>query len=213
MRALLCLLLLPSIASADGHEITFGTDARAMRSSSADALTGDALVGAHLELGRALDLGLPHHLVVWADADAIWSGAKGTMFDEFATTLFSTTLTGGLRLRYQPIRNLGISAGVAFGAQHASLTLTDSTDHEADDGAWGAVARASVKLDLLAVDKPKFGLGIRGELGYLAAQGVELVPKQQRADDGTLYIPMTEASLGHLDLGGPYVNISLLTQF
>jgi len=77
MRAILIVMLLATTASAGNDELTFGSNIRALRSSSADAVTGDSLVGAALGLGRALDLELPHLLTVWSDAGIAWSGAKG----------------------------------------------------------------------------------------------------------------------------------------
>ena len=214
MRAILIVMLLATTASAGNDELTFGSNIRALRSSSADAVTGDSLVGAALGLGRALDLELPHHLTVWSDAGIAWSGAKGSMFSVISTDVFDMTITAGAHLRYQPLHYLAASAGVAVGAQHASLSLTDSMDHTASDTAWGAVARAAVQVDALAVDLPRFSFGLRGEFGYLAAQGIELVPIQERSDSSdTLHIPVTEASLGHLDLSGIYASIALVAQF
>jgi hypothetical protein len=214
MRALLIVMLLATMASAGNDELTFGSNIRALRSNSADAVTGDSLVGGGLGLGRALELGLPHHLTVWTDAGITWSGASGSMFSVISTDLFDMTITAGTHLRYQPVHNLAVAAGVAVGAQHASLSLTDSMNHTASDTAWGAVARAALQIDLLAIDLPRFSFGLRGEFGYLAAQGIELVPTQQRTDSSdTLHIPVTEASLGHLDLSGLYANIGLVAQF
>ena len=214
MRALLLSLLIAGTAYAGNSEVEFGSTARAMRSGSADAVTGDSLVGGGIDIGRKLSVDLPRRFTLWSDAGVTWSGANGTMFTVLATDLFDTTITAGLHLRYQPIRNIAVSAGVALGAQHASLSITDSMDHTASDTAWGAVARASVKLDVLAVDVPRFAFGLRVELGYLASQGIELVPTEERTDDAdTLHIPMSEASLGHLDLGGGFVNIGLVSQF
>jgi hypothetical protein len=214
MRAILLVMLLATTASAGNDELTFGSNVRSLRSNSADAITGDALVGGGLGIGRALDLELPHHLTLWTDAGITWSGATGSMFSVIVTDLFDMTITAGTHLRYQPIHNIAVSAGVAVGAQHASLSLTDSMDHTASDTAWGGVARAAVQVDLLAVDLKRFSFGLRGEFGYLAAQGIELVPTQERTDSSdTLHIPVTEASLGHLDLSGMYANIGLVAQF
>jgi hypothetical protein len=214
MRSFLILVVLAGTASAGNNEVSFESTTRSLRSSSADAVTGDSLVGGDVGIGRALGVELPRHFTLWSDAGITWSGATGTMFSVLATDLFDTTITAGLHLRYRPIRYVAISAGIAIGAQHASLSITDSMDHTASDTAWGAVARASMKLDLLAVDLPRFSFGVRAEFGYLLSQGIELVPTEQRTDDSdTLHIPMSEASLGHLDLGGAFFNIGLVSQF
>lgn len=214
MRPLLLSLLVTSTTYASNNEVELGSTTRAMRSSSADALTGDSLVGGGIDIGRRLVIDLPRRFSLWSDAGVTWSGATGEMFSVLATDLFDTTLTAGLHLRYTPVRNLAVSAGVAIGAQHAELSITDSMGHVASDAAWGAVARASIKLDLLAVDFTRFACGVRIELGYLASQGIALVPTEQRTDDAdTLHIPMSEASLGHLDLGGAFIHVGLVSQF
>jgi hypothetical protein len=214
MRSFFIVILLAGTASAGDNEVSFESTTRSLRSSSADAITGDSLVGGGVGIGRALGVELPRHFTLWSEAGITWSGATGSMFTVLATDLFDTTITAGLHLRYQPIRNVAVSAGVAIGAQHASLSITDSMDHTASDTAWGAVARASTKIDLLAIDRPRFSIGVRAEFGYLFSQGIELVPTEQRTDDAdTLHIPMSEASLGHLDLGGAFFNIGLVSQF
>ena len=143
MRVLLLVVLLAGTAHAGDNEVSFGSTARALRSSSADAITGDSLVGGGVGIGRALGVELPRRLTLWSDAGISWSGATGTMFSVLGTDLFDTTITAGLHLRYQPIRNIGISAGVAIGAQHASLSITDTMAHTASDTAWGALALSS----------------------------------------------------------------------
>lgn len=215
MRTLLCLMILAGTAHAGDNEVSFGSNARALRSSSADAVTGDSLLGGSLGFGRALHtIELPRHFTLWSDVGLTWSSASGSMFTVLATDLFDTTITAGLHVRYRPVRNVGVSAGVAIGAQHASLSITDTMDHTASDTAWGAVARASTQIDLLAVDLPRFAIGLRVELGYLFSQGIELIPTEKRTDAAdTLHIPMQEASLGHLDLGGAFINIGLVSQF
>jgi hypothetical protein len=59
---------------------------------------------------------------------------------------------------------------------------------------------------------PHFGLDVRLEAGYVAAQGIALTPHTDRPDD-SIPLPMTELSLGHLDLSGPSASLSLLDQF
>jgi hypothetical protein len=216
MRALLISLALPLVATtawADGHELTIGSSTRALRSSSADALTGDSLVGGSASLARAIDLRLPlDHLALWAQVGIDWGGASGTMFQTLATEVGGVALTGGARLRYTPLAHLAASAELGVGSERASVTLTDGAGHEASDHGWGGIARGALALDVLAVDTPGFVIGVRIELGYLAASGIELVPRRAQPDN-TLQIPMTEASLGSLDLGGPYAHAGLLAQF
>jgi hypothetical protein len=71
---------------------------------------------------------------------------------------------------------------------------------------------AAAALDLLLIPPPRFGLGLRLEAGYVAAQGIALTPHSDRPGDA-IPLAMTELSLGHLDLGGPSASFSLLGQF
>ncbi|MEO8549177.1 MAG: hypothetical protein ABI678_04370 [Kofleriaceae bacterium] len=213
MRALVCLALLAGTAAAAPNEITFGSNVRAL--PHADPVTPDSLAGGGLGIGRRLDLfALPHHLELWADTGIVWSGATGQMFQTLQTDLFDMTITAGGHLRYHPFRALAVSGALAVGYQHASLSIEDTAGHTASDTGWGPVARASLQADLMVVDMRRFALGLRAELGYLAAAGIELVPHDERSGSAdTLYLPMQEASLGHLDLGGPYFNFGLFSQF
>jgi hypothetical protein len=219
MRALVCIALLTLLtlptgtAAAAPNEITFGSNVRAL--PNADPVTPDSLAGGGLGLGRRLDLlSLPRHFELWADAGILWQGATGQMFQTLATDLFDMTITAGGRLRYHPFRALAVSGALAVGYEHASLSIEDTAGHTASDTGWGAVARASIQADLMVVDLRRFSLGFRAELGYLTASGIELIPHDERSGAAdTLYLPMQEASLGHLDLGGPYFNFGLFSQF
>jgi hypothetical protein len=210
MRAILLLVLMTASAAAGDNEISAGSSTRALRSSSADALTGDALVGGGVAIARGLDVDVRDDMRVWATADMTWMSADGTMFQTLTTHMFDTMLTAGARLRYTPYRFCALSAGVALGAQHESVRLIDSADNASDTG-WGALARGSLQADLLA-DSQHFAFGLRFEVGYVEATGVGLTPKQERTGD-MLTIPVTSATIGHLDLSGPYVNVGLLAQF
>ena len=214
MRASILLLLagFAGSAAAAPYELSVGSSVRAL--PGADPVTADSLAGGGLGLGRRLDLDLPNHLELWTEASSLWSGAHGAMFQTLTTHVFDVTLTAGAHLRYHAFRNVAVSGALAIGYQHASLSIKDTMDHTASDTGWGPVARASLQVDVLAVDRPDFALGLRGELGYLAAAGIAMTPTEQRTDSSdTLHIPMQEASVGHLDLGGPFFTISLVSQF
>jgi len=213
MRALVLLVLAaPLVATAAPYELSAGSSVRGL--PGADPVTADSLAGGGIGLGRRLDLDLPAHLELWTEASSLWSGASGEMFQTLTTHVFDVTLTAGAHLRYHAYRNVAVSGALAIGYQHASLSIRDTMDHTASDTAWGPVARASLQVDVLAVDRPNFAFGLRGELGYLAAAGIAMTPTEQRTDSSdTLHIPMQEASVGHLDLGGPFFTISVVSQF
>jgi len=213
MRALALLLLAaPVTAAAAPYELSVGSSVRAL--PGADPVTADSLAGGGVGLGYRLDVDLPRHFELWGEASSLWSGASGAMFQTLTTHVFDVTLTAGAHLRYHPFRSLAVSGALAIGYQHASLTLDDTNGNSASDTAWGPVARASIQLDVLAIDIKAFALGLRGEFGYLAAAGIAMTPAEARSDSSdTLHIPMQEASLGHLDLGGPFFTFGLVSQF
>ncbi|MFT3692081.1 MAG: hypothetical protein QM831_02990 [Kofleriaceae bacterium] len=212
MRALLILLVTGGTAMAE-NEISVGSNFRALHSSSANALSGDNLGGGGFGYAHTLGIEMPFGLTTWVDANAQFFGVDGTMFQSISTTTEAQLLTAGLHVSYHPWSWVGVNAGVGFGAEHVDLTLVDSMGNQSDDGNWGAVGRANVQVDLVGGKRAKFG--IRGELGYLAAQAVQLTPKRDRSDgdSDTIYLPVMQASLGHLDLSGVYGGFTLFSQF
>ncbi|TMQ17581.1 MAG: hypothetical protein E6J91_09845 [Deltaproteobacteria bacterium] len=205
----------PAHADPTPNELSFGGTARALRSSSANALTADNLAG--ITLGAARDLGildggpLPG-LSLWAEAGLAATSADGTMFQSLSTSIGQLGLTGGVAARYQLHRMVAASARLALGAQRANVSISDPTGASASDHGWGAMAQAGAALDLVVSTAHQFGLGVRLELGYVAARGIALTPRRSHPDD-TLALPMTELPLGRLDLSGPTLSLSVLGQF
>jgi len=222
MRAAISLLLAAATAAvtatptahADTNrdELWIGGGARALRSSSANALTGDNLAGTSFGLARDLDIALVPKLAVWAEAGMTTGDASGTMFQTLSTEINALGLTGGLRARYQLHRLIAASARLDLGAQRASLAISDRAGGSASDHGWGAMAQGSAALDLFAVARSPFGIGLRAELGYVMAQAISLTAHRDVTSD-TLMLPMTEVGLGHLDLSGPTFALSLVGQF
>ncbi len=206
--------------AAHHDEVSLGGAARALRSPSANALTGANLAGVSLGIARDLghDLGISHGsgplpgLTLWAEAGLVTGTADGTMFQSLSTTIDELGLTAGLAARYRLHRRISAGAHVALGAQRARVAITDSTGTTAYDHAWGAMASAAATLDLFITTPPRFGLGFRLEAGYVAAQGIALTLHTDRPGDA-IPLAMTELSLGHLDLSGPSAAVSLLGQF
>jgi hypothetical protein len=205
----------PTARAEPRDEVSLGAAARALRSPSANAVTDDDLAGMSIGLARDLghDLGVEPvpGLALWVEAGLVTGTASGTMFQSLFTKIEQLGLTGGIAVRYRLHRLITASARGAVGAQRARLAISDRSA-TAYDHAWGAMASAGAALDVFAVSRPRFGLGVRAELGYVAAQGIALTPRTDRADD-TLAITMADAAIGHLDLSGPSVALSLLGQF
>jgi len=205
-------------AAAAGHadtnrnELSFGGNARALRTSSANAVTGDNLAG--LSIGAARDLALAPlpGLALWAEAGLTTGSADGVMFQTMATELRQLGLTGGLAARYRLHRLVTASARVALGAQRAELHVDGGGSVAQSGQAWGAVAATGAALDLFATSRPPFGIGMRVELGYLAAQGVGLAMHRDSAD-AVAPLAIRDLMLGQLDLSGPSFAVSVLGQF
>jgi len=217
MRAALCLMIaiaMTSAARADSNrdEVWLGGSARALRSASANALTGANLAGTSLGVARDLGLGDDTGLAVWAVASLVTGDADGTMFDTLTTELSSIGVTGGVRVRYQLHRLIAASARVELGGQRIRVALTDRSGASASDHGWGAVASVGAALDVFAVARPPLGLGLRVELGYVVGPSIAITPRAASAGDA-LRLPMTELALGGVDLRGPTFALSAVGQF
>jgi hypothetical protein len=208
--ALVLLAALAAPAVAEPTTVTVGGTTRALRRASADAVTGSSLDGTQLTVARGLGLALPYGLALAAEAGVGWGSATGTMLQTLDTTLGNVDLTVGARASLRPWHHLGLSGHVDLGAAHAGLGIHDRSGRGVADGAWGARTAIGLAGDLVVLDLPQVGLALRVELAYVETSAVGLVAHQDQASDGTLKLPMTEASLGHLDLSGPAFAISLL---
>lgn len=216
LAAAAVLATAPAHADPNRDELSLGATARALRSSSANALTGANLAGGSLgvarDVGHDLGVALPAALSLWLEAGFATGSATGEMFQSLATSIETLDLTAGLAARYRLHRLLGASLRLATGAQRVRVALDDHAGAPAYDHAWGARASAAVSLDLFALSRPPLGLGVRLEAGYVAAQHLALTPHTDAPSDA-LTLAMTSAALGHLDLSGPSATVSLLGQF
>lgn len=207
MRIALALLLASTAAHAD-TEVSLGTDVRALHSPSANALTEDSLWGGHVTLAHAL---LPN---LWATASAGIGRATGTMF-EMSTSVVQETFTAGVRARYVLRGPLAAVARADLGLSNTDIKLEDPSYQTLSDHAWAPLASGALGLELggpIGAERRAY-MAVRLELGYVACAPVELTAKSHPPDDGTIRLPMTQASLGSLDLSGKYASISWLVRF
>ena len=206
-----------STANATHHdEVSLGATARALRSPSANALTGANLsgvsVGVARDLGHDLGASLLPGLTLWAEAGLVTGSTDGTMFQSLSTSIDELGLTAGLAARYRLHRRITAGARVGFGAQRARVAITDGTGATAYDHGWGTMASAAAALDVFFTTSPHLGLGLRVEAGYVAAQGIALTLHTDGPGDA-IPLAMTAFPFGHLDLSGPSAGVSLLGQF
>lgn len=214
MRAFLALAILLGTAAsgnAGNTELTFGSYNRALRSESANAVTNDTLGGVNFGAARKLHLDLFPKLDVWTTAGFSWGTAAGTLFQTMTTEVDTLGLTLGGRARYALHRHLHVSARLDLGTARNELTITGN-GHMVSDASWGATVTTAVGLDMMMVAHPRFALGIRFDLGYIAATSVALSPREE-GDPSKIELDAMQASIGHLDLGGRFLSFSVISQF
>lgn len=217
MRALALLLVLASagIARADHNQIDVGGGDRALRSSSADALTDQGLGLVRMAYARALDLELVPGLELWIGGATELGSAQGTLFQTMTTSIDTMAFLGTARLRYPLLAHVAATASLELGTARTAVGLDDGTGARVSDSGWGGIGTGALGLDLIALrDAPLVKtFGARIELGYARATSPKLTLRPDGADDGTLHLRMTEASIGRLDLSGPFFTVSFLSQF
>lgn len=214
MRAFLSLAIVLGTAAsvhAGNTEVTAGSSNRALRSESANAVTDDTLGGVQLGAARKLNLALYPRLEVWATAGFGWGTADGTLFQTMTTEVDTVGFTLGGRARYALHRHLHLSARLDLGTARNALTIEDN-GHSVSDASWGATVTTAVGLDMMIVAYPRFSLGFRFDLGYVAATAVALSPREE-VDASKIELDAMQASIGRLDLGGRFLAFSVLSQF
>lgn len=212
MRALITLLLLTSTAHAGTNEITLGSSSRTLRSASANAITADSLGSGRLAYAHDLGLDLAPKLRVLVEGALTWGSASGTLFQTATTDLTTFGLLVGARAEYRVYRHLTAGARLDAGTGYADLTLRED-GHSAADSRWSGLVDAAIGVDALAVQRKRFSLGVRVELGYAIQHVPPLAPQRADGDDTAIKLEMMGASLGHLDLDGPYLGLSAVSSF
>ena len=217
MRALALLLVLTTagLARADHNQLDVGGGDRALRSSSADALTDQGLGLVRMSYARALDLELVPRLELWVGGTTELGSAEGTLFQTMTTSIDTMAFLGTARLRYPLISHVAATASIELGTARTAVGLDDGTGARVSGAGWAGIASGALGLDLIALRDAPFvkTFGARVELGYARATSPKLTLRPDGADDGTLHIRMTEASIGRLDLSGPFFTVSFLSQF
>ncbi len=213
-RIALSLILLTGAATpalAERNELAFGGGSRSLRSDSANAVTENNLGGGELSFGRRLPIDLPQ-LDLWALASLGWGNAEGAMFQSIATDVSTFVPTVGASARYALHSHLTLQARVDLGVARTSLQL-EGDGRTLSDSAWSGLTRGSLGIDAFALRSPRFSLGVRFEVGYVAASGAALAPREDQPDDDVIMLPVMDASIGTLDLGGRFFNVSILAGF
>jgi len=213
MRIALALVLLTATAAAGNNEVSVTESARALRSSSANAITEDGLVGVTFTYARRFDLRPLPALELWSHGSIGFGLADGLMFQTLTTELDTLSLTVGGGARYALHRRIVATARLEVGAAHAALQIRDDDGHSARDAGWGFITSTALGMDLYAIRGQRFTLGVRIELGAVATSSIPLTAMPGQRDENMLELDMTAASLGELDLSGPTFAASLVGQF
>ena len=212
MRALLITILLASPAYAGTNEVTLGNSIRTLKSSSANALTRDSLVAGRVAYARDLDLSLAPRLRLLVEGALTFGGVQGTMFQTVTTDVSTVGFLVGARAEYPVYSHVTAGARVDVGPGYADLSLTQD-GHSASDSRWSGIVDAALGVDALAVQRKRFSLGVRFELGYAIQHVPALAPMRDGGDASAIKLEMMGASLGHLDLDGPWFGFSMVSQF
>jgi hypothetical protein len=213
LRAILPLLLLSSVAHAGNNELSISESRRALHTASANAVTQDGMVGGAVAYARRVDLPIVPNLTLWATGNFGWGVTDGEMFQTMQTDVSTIMLSAGGRARYQLHRLVVATGRLDLGSARAALTLQDDAGHSASDHGWAPMTQAALGLDLYAVNKPNFSLGLRFELGYIAMGTVDMTAKPDAGSNETLQLQMTAAGLGGLNLSGSTFAASVVSQF
>ncbi|HEX5064360.1 MAG TPA: hypothetical protein VFV99_33525 [Kofleriaceae bacterium] len=212
MRAVIALLLLTGTAYAGNNEISYTSTNRALRSDSANALTGDSLFGGGLAYGRRINT--LAGLEMWVNGTFGWGTASGEMFQTMTTQLSTLWLTAGAQLRYHLTERRFVASGrLDVGSARASLAIHDDMGHTASDHGWGAISSAALGIDCYAFAGQRYALSFRAELSAVATSSIPLTATPDATSDDTLHLEMTAASLGGLNLSGPAFSVSAVFQF
>ncbi|HEY5944801.1 MAG TPA: hypothetical protein VIV40_04890 [Kofleriaceae bacterium] len=211
MRSAILLVLLTTAAHAGNNELTITESTRALRTSSANAITADGLFGGALGYGRRL-LVLPD-LELWGQGTFGWGVADGMMFQTLTTELDTLTLMAGGQLRYALHHRITASARLDVGTTRAALAIRDEAGHSASDHGWGAISSAGLGIDCYVFHGERYAMALRFELAAVATSSIPLAGTPDSMSEGTLQLEMTAASLGSLNLSGPSFAASIVGQF
>ena len=71
----------------------------------------------------------------------------------------------------------------------------------------------SLGLQLRAIDLPTLQVGLQLDLGYAATAPVTLIAHADSSSNGTIMLQNQDASLGKLNLSGPFAAFGMMAQF
>lgn len=212
------LLAAPPPANADRFELSIGTTARHLHSTTADVISPNdrhsffSMTAGVAVDRRLLDTRLQFELGLEAGE------IEGEMFDRMRTDTHIETLTAGARLRWDLGWGLFGSGRAALGVSRVHFELRDSygSGYIKDRG-FAGVFELGGGLDYALVRSTKpsgVTVALRADLGYTAATPVNIEANPGRdMNEGTISIPTTPADLGALNTSSWNFRLALVTRF
>jgi hypothetical protein len=172
------------------------------------------MAGGHLAYMRRLGAPIENvpALELWIGGGIAGGSADGTLFQTITTGISSFTMYGMARARYRLMRYVRASARAAVGGSRASVDLTDQAGQKVSDSGWSALASGALGVEVTSREDRRATIGLRLELGYTRVTGASVAPVAD-VPDNTIRLKMSQASIGHLDLSGPFLSFSLISSF
>ena len=224
LPAALALIVGSANAFAENVELTIGSTARWMRSSSIDAVSADDS-NAALSLSAGVKLNqitLPG-IDLYVDASFDRSSLEGISFERIDSEISITSYSLGARAHHQlPYlgSRLSLFGRARMGAAKVSLELSDAL-YRAEpmrDQGWAGTAHLGGGMEVMVIPKGKLSkvaLGLRAEAGYtaFAKLALDAKPEDDGGDGDVITIPTVAAPLGELDVSAWTFNVSLVGRF
>jgi hypothetical protein len=200
----------PRSASADTYEVSIGSTARWMPSSTIDAIADD---DSHLAFSLGVAFKLNRVSVpfvdLYLDAMLETGGVDGETFQRIDTEAGLLSGTLGVRAQRDLSPRLAGFGRAALGVARVSLSMTDGYSYSEamkDHGNAGAVYLGA-GADFIALRKPwrpgsktTVTMGLRAEFGYSAITCVPMRALSESGGDGAITIPTQATSVGGLDM-------------
>jgi hypothetical protein len=211
----LALIAAAAPAHADDWQVGIGTSLRHHGSPSLDPLAADDSHSAFAIGGGRRLPGLDvAGFQLGADLQLEVGSIDGVTFQRIDTHTGLITGLAGARAERRLSRRWSALARVALGVTRVNVELRDAGSATGlADRRWAGTAYLGGGIDLavLGADRDR-GLGLRAEVGYLAATPVDL---HARASGGTPPnpIPAQETDLGRLDVSAWVLRIGAVGRF
>ena len=216
-------LATPQWAHADRYELSIGSAARFMPSSSVDSLSEDNLPVFSMTAAVAIDsLKIPFFDRFYIDGSFDVGTMPGTSFQTLETEASLMHWALGARLTRDLGKRVAVHGRASLGLAKVGVTIDDPFMEGPTLGDSGMTGTGYLGLasDLIflragAQRSARFTMGLRAEVGYLAMlpKSLEARPDSSDHPEGAILIPEMSASLGDLDMSAWNMRFGLFGRF